>query len=300
MNAGQGRASAGRPPGPGGQPKGSAGAVPRRAVQGVEQGHHGPPVGRPSVRTDGPGVRLVDDGVAPGQDRHPVERAPEGGDGLLAGAHRLRRADRHADHPQLLGGRGGPGEGPGRHVGTQVGDVPPPTPDDVGQQGQGQRVVLAGRRAEHDGPPAPAPAVEPGPEATEEAAGDHAGPMLDRDVERALGPPPADGPQRGRHDVQVDLVQLGSGGQRGLDHAPRAPGVTGHQPVLQALGPRRPAAAADRRDRHHRRPVAQLGQRGRGDLPGPRHLARLQQAEADVPVHGHVVHAEQVARPPAA
>ncbi len=208
--------------------------------------------------------------------------------------HRLRRADRHADHPQLLGGRCGPGEGPGRHVGTQVGDVPPPTPDDVGQQGQGQRVVLAGRRAEHDGPPAPTPAVEPGPEATEEAAGDHAGPMLDRDVERALGPPPADGPQRGRHDVQVDLVQLGPGGQRGLDHAPRAPGVTGHQPVLQALGPRRPAAAADRRGRHHRRPVAQLGQRGRGDLPGPRHLARLQQAEADVPVHGHVVHAEQV------
>ncbi len=69
-----------------GSAEGVAGAVSRRTVQGVEQGHHGPPVGRPSVRTDGPGVRLVDDGVAPGQDRHPVERAPEGGDGLLAGA----------------------------------------------------------------------------------------------------------------------------------------------------------------------------------------------------------------------
>jgi hypothetical protein len=98
----------------------------------------------------------------------------------------------------------------------------------------------------------------------------------------------------GAHDVQVDLVQLGSGREGGPRHAPRAPGIPRHQPVLEALGPRRPAAPTGRRAWRDDRPIAQLRQCRRGDLPASDHLVRLQQTEADVPVHGHVVHAEQV------
>ncbi len=156
-------------------------------------------------------------------------------------------------------------------------------------------MVLAGRCAEHDGPPAPPPAVEPGPEATEEAAGDHAGPMLDRDVERALAHLRPMVRSAGRHDVQVDLVQLGAGGRAASItlHEPRASPATSRCSRRSAHGarrrPRRPAAARTRR----RRVCEGFDDRGR-DLPGPRHLARLQHAEADVPVHRHVVHAEQV------
>ena len=233
---------------------------------------------------------------------HVGQRRPQRGGQLRRTGRSLGRADRDTDGHQ-------PGHVRSRHVlrsaherldgqvRTDVGDLPPVAAQQIREHGHGQRVPLPRRRADA----APCHAI------------DHDGRTADRagrcsrwamPVARCstatssspVGPAGADAAHGRGDDVEVDLVELGTGGERSFHHTPCATGVAGHEPGLQSGGPRRTALRTTGLRSRCDGAGTERRQVGRSHLPCATDLGGGQQTEPHVAVRRHVVHAEHFGR----
>ena len=129
--------------------------------------------------------------------------------------------------------------------GTEIERLEPGDPQEVGQDGPGQTVLLSG-----GAPKTTVPRVRPrrakrGPSRPMMRAATALAPVLVGHGQLAALPAVSDRSQGGDQDVEVDVCGVRARGQRALDHLPCAGLVTGDQAVDQPsrpLGSRRPVA----------------------------------------------------------
>ena len=131
---------------------------------------------------------------------------------------------------------------------------------------------------------------QPRTEASDEAAGDGAGPVLVRDTEVAPRPPFADGGESRHDEAEVDGGGIHARGERVFEDPPRTRLVPRDHPVLQSGHGLRPRPARSR-------PVTTARGRAQGvdvparDAPLPPVPGGRQPPGPDVAVRRHVVQA---------
>ena len=214
-------------------------------------------------------------------------------------------AEAHGD--EGVGRPCGLDEGRAGRVGTEVDHVEPGFPQEVGGEGDGQRVRVAGCGADHDRSGLATRAAEQRAHAADHAERLGGGPVLLGDAPPATRPPVADQCQRGPEQVEVDLAGLGAGGQARSTIVQDPTASAGHQPLGEALdAPRvrvRLRSAVGAACRTPSGGGTRAGAEGVDVVPGHPPLAAVaggrEPSGAHVAVHGHVVQA-RARRPPRA
>ena len=121
-------------------------------------------------------------------------------------------------------------------VGAQVDQLQAAPTQDVAEDRERDRVVVAGGGTEDDGPAFAAASCEGGAEPSDEAGGDTRCAVLGGDVEFARGPRIADAAEHRRDELEVDVLGRSAGDARSFDEGPRARLIAGDDAVAE-VGP---------------------------------------------------------------
>ena len=121
-------------------------------------------------------------------------------------------------------------------VGAQVDQLQAAPTQDVAEDRERDRVVVAGGGTEDDCPAFAAASCEGGAEPSDEAGGDTRWAVLGGDVEFARGPRIADAAEHRRDELEVDVLGRSAGDARSFDEGPHARLIAGDEAVAE-VGP---------------------------------------------------------------
>ncbi len=158
---------------------------------------------------------------------------------------------------------------------------------------------LAGRRPDyHDTTCAPS-ARETRSEPTDQAHRNSTGPVFDRDIELAIGPPRTDGAECRRQHTDIDVVEIGTRCESGFDHVPCTLGIARDQALLEPFGPRGTPTTALPGWGHARTGTSSCARLevikiGPSDAPRTAHLGSAQQTQSHIAIGRHVMHAKDI------
>ena len=207
-----------------------------------------------------------------------------------AGVGSVLRAHPDRDRDDVVVGPDGFDEGLGGSVGAEVDHCESLAADDVAEDRDRHRVLVAGRGADHHGGALAAAAGEGRSEPSDDADGDTRRAVFIGDVEHAAGPRVADLAEHRDQELEVDVLGGGARDEGAFDDRPRAGLVAGHEPITQPVPVGAPADSS--RSRSRRLLFGQGAEVADANLPGAVDLPGGECPDPHVPVRGHVVDAE--------